>query len=392
MKTFEPSRAMERLPSQFFAKLVKKVNGVKKHHDDVINLGQGNPDQPTPAHIVDKLKEAAENPMHHKYAPFAGHTFLKEAVAQYYLREYGVEIDAQTEVAVLGGAKTGLIELSQCLLNPEDLALVPDPGYPDYWSGVELAGAKMHMMPLIKELDFHPDFTTLKEETLEQAKLMFLNYPNNPTGAIATPALFQDAIELGQKHDLCIVHDFAYGAIGFEGKKPLSFLQLKGAKDVGVEVMTLSKTYNMAGWRVGFVVGNKSVVSAIEKLQDHLFCSIFGGIQEAAAHALLSDQQCVDDLVATYESRRNVLVEAAHKAGWEAEAPLGSFFAWFPVPKDYTSEEFADVLLEEARVVVAPGVGFGKYGEGYVRIGLLADEDTLREAMERIGALRLFDK
>ncbi|WP_368505588.1 pyridoxal phosphate-dependent aminotransferase [Alkalihalophilus sp. As8PL] len=392
MKTFEQSEAMKRLPSQFFAKLVKKVNEISSKHDDVINLGQGNPDQPTPTHIVDKLKEAAENPVHHKYAPFAGHSFLKEAVADYYYREYGVEIDPKTEVAVLGGAKTGLIELSQCLLNPEDLALVPDPGYPDYWSGVELSGASMHMMPLLEELGFHPDFSKLSEDTLKKAKLMFLNYPNNPTGAVATPTLFQDAIEIGQRHNICIVHDFAYGAIGFDGVKPLSFLQLKGAKDVGVEVMTLSKSYNMAGWRVGFVVGNKSVVRAIEQLQDHLFCSIFGGIQEAAAHALLSDQQCVTDLVATYESRRKALVDAAHKAGWEVEAPRGSFFAWFPVPKNYTSEEFADILLNEARVVVAPGIGFGEYGEGFVRIGLLADEATLTEAMERIGALHLFSK
>ncbi|WP_100371857.1 pyridoxal phosphate-dependent aminotransferase [Bacillus sp. FJAT-45037] len=391
MKTFERSEALKRLPNQFFAKLVNKVTEANKIHNDVINLGQGNPDQPTPKHIVETLQEAASNPVHHKYAPFAGHQFLKEAVAEYYLREYGVEVDPTSEIAILAGAKTGLVELSQCLLNPEDIALVPDPGYPDYWSGVELAGASMYTMPLQRELDFHPNLKAIDESTLKRSKLMFLNYPNNPTGAVATPGLFQDAIALGESHDLCIVHDFAYGAIGFDGKKPLSFLQIKGAKDVGVEVMTLSKTYNMAGWRVGFVVGNKSVVKAVEELQDHLFCSIFGGIQEAAAHALLSDQQCVTDLVELYESRRQVLVESATKIGWKVEAPRGSFFAWFPVPKGYTSESFSDLLLEKARVVVAPGNGFGEYGEGYVRIGLLADVAIIKTAMERIGHLKLFN-
>ncbi|KHF39195.1 pyridoxal phosphate-dependent aminotransferase [Halalkalibacter okhensis] len=392
MKEFPQSEALQRLPEQFFAKLVNKVMKVKEQHDDVINLGQGNPDQPTPQPIVEQLKKAADNPVNHKYPPFAGYPYLKEAVADYYKREYNVEIDPKTEVAVLAGAKTGLVEISQCLLNAGDTVLVPDPGYPDYWSGIALAGANMHEMPLKQENDFHPDFSELNDNTLHNAKLMFLNYPNNPTGAVATPTLFEEAISLGDKHDICIVHDFAYGAIGFDGKKPISFLQLPGAKNVGVEMLTLSKTYNMAGWRVGFVVGNRSIIKAIELIQDHYYCSIFGGIQEAAAFALKSDQSSVTQLVKMYESRRKALVDAAHKIGWNVQAPKGSFFAWFPVPKGYTSESFAEVVLEKARVVVAPGVGFGKHGEGYVRIGLLSDEEVLQEAMERIGKLQLFSQ
>ncbi|MCL7747067.1 pyridoxal phosphate-dependent aminotransferase [Halalkalibacter alkaliphilus] len=390
MKEFPQSEALQRLPEQFFAKLVNKVMKVKEQHDDVINLGQGNPDQPTPKPIVDQLKKAADNPNYHKYPPFAGYPFLKEAVADYYKREYNVDIDPGTEVAVLAGAKTGLVEISQCLLNAGDTVLVPDPGYPDYWSGIALAGANMHEMPLKQENDFHPDFAELSANTLHNAKLMFLNYPNNPTGAVATHALFEEAINLGDKHDICIVHDFAYGAIGFDGKKPISFLQIPGAKNVGVEMLTLSKTYNMAGWRVGFVVGNPSVIKAIELIQDHYYCSLFGGIQEAAAFALRSDQSSVTQLVTMYEKRRTALVDAAQKIGWNVEAPKGSFFAWFPVPEGYTSETFADLVLEKARVVVAPGVGFGKHGEGYVRIGLLSEEKVLQEAMERIGKLQLF--
>ncbi|WP_332694005.1 pyridoxal phosphate-dependent aminotransferase [Halalkalibacter lacteus] len=390
MKTFPQSNALQRLPEQFFSKLVKKVQNVKEQHDDVINLGQGNPDQPTPRPIVQTLQEAADNPLYHKYPPFDGYAFLKEAVADYYKREYNVEIDPITEVAVLAGTKTGLVEISQCLLNKGDTALVPDPGYPDYWSGIALTGATMHEMPLRAELGFHPNFAEIEDPTWEKAKLMFLNYPNNPTGAVATPELFEEAIQLGNKHDVCVVHDFAYGSIGFDGQKPLSFLQMPGAKDVGVEMLTLSKTYNMAGWRVGFVVGNHSVIEAVELIQDHYYCSLFGGIQEAAAFALTSDQSSVEQLVGMYEKRRKALVEAARRIGWQVEAPKGSFFAWFPVPVGYTSESFADLLLEEARVVVAPGIGFGKHGEGYIRIGLLSDESLLREAMERIDALHVF--
>ncbi|MFC0561731.1 pyridoxal phosphate-dependent aminotransferase [Halalkalibacter alkalisediminis] len=390
MKAFPQSDALQRLPEQFFSKLVKKVMKVKEQHKDVINLGQGNPDQPTPKPIVETLQNSADNPLYHKYPPFEGYSFLKKAVANYYQKQYGVEIDPIHEVAVLAGTKTGLVEISQCLLNEDDVALVPDPGYPDYWSGIALAGAKIHGMPLRAEKDFHPDFTEIDDRVWDAAKLMFLNYPNNPTGAVATPELFKETIELANEHDVCVVHDFAYGAIGFDGEKPLSFLQIPGAKEVGVEMLTLSKTYNMAGWRVGFVVGNPSVVKAIELIQDHYYCSVFGGIQEAAAYALESDQSSVTQLVEMYAKRREALVTAAKNIGWNVQAPKGSFFAWFPVPEGYTSESFADLLLEKARVVVAPGVGFGEYGEGYVRIGLLSEESVLEEAMKRIGELQIF--
>ncbi|AKS37792.1 aminotransferase [Anoxybacillus gonensis] len=390
MKTFPQSNLLQQLPKQFFASLVQKVNAVIAEGHDVINLGQGNPDQPTPAHIVNAMQQAVAKPAYHKYSPFRGYSFLKEAVATFYKREYGVTIDPEKEVAILFGGKAGLVEMPLCLLNPGDVVLVPDPGYPDYWSGVVLARARMEMMPLRAENDFLPDYEELNKDVVRQAKLMFLNYPNNPTGATATESFFKETVSFAETYGIAVVHDFAYGAIGFDGKKPVSFLQVEGAKDVGIEIYTFSKTYNMAGWRIGFAVGNESMIEAINVLQDHLYVSMFGAIQEAAAVALLQSQQCVDELVATYEARRNTFIRALNDIGWNVQAPAGSFFAWLPVPEGYTSETFANLLLEQAHVAVAPGIGFGEHGEGYVRTGLLTSEERLKEAAERIGRLQLF--
>ncbi|MGG3451922.1 pyridoxal phosphate-dependent aminotransferase [Domibacillus aminovorans] len=390
MTQFDQSTLLNTLPKQFFAALTKKAAQYVNAGHDVINLGQGNPDQPTPQHIVDSLKTAADHSDFHKYPPFQGQLFLKEAAAEFYKREYDVDLDPEKEVAILFGGKAGLVELPICLLNPGDYMLVPDPGYPDYWSGAALAGAKMDYMPLTAENGFLPDYSVMDSEQLERAKLLLLNYPNNPTGAQANPAFFDETVHLARQHNICVVHDFAYGGVGFDGVKPPSFLQAEGAKDIGVEVYTLSKTYNMAGWRVGFVAGNKSVISAINLLQDHMYVSLFSAIQKAAADALTGPQDCVRELTDMYERRRNVFIQACKKIGWDVTAPAGSFFVWLPVPAPYTSVEFADVLLEKAHVVTAPGIGFGTYGEGYVRVGLLTDENRLLEAVERIGKQELF--
>ncbi|MGY0692011.1 aminotransferase class I/II-fold pyridoxal phosphate-dependent enzyme [Virgibacillus sp. FSP13] len=389
MRTFEQSAMLKRLPEQFFAKLVKKAQDLIDQGYDIINLGQGNPDLPTPDSIVKSLQEAATDPINHKYSPFQGFAYLKEAVAAFYKREYDVTIDPEHEVAILFGAKTGLVELSQCLLNPGDLALLPDPGYPDYMSGIAMADAETKFMPLVKKNDFLPNYSELSVDVLEQAKLMFLNYPNNPTAATATKGFFDETVELAEKNNICVVHDFAYGALGYD-EKPQSFLQSTGAKDVGVEIYTLSKTYNMAGWRVAFAVGNPSVVRSINLIQDHLYVSLFGAVQQAAAEALTGDQTAVRKLLDTYERRRNRFIAALHQIGWKVDAPKGTFFAWLPVPTGYSSTEFADLLLEKAHVVVAPGNGFGTKGEGYVRVGLLDSEERLGEAAERIGELGLF--
>ncbi|MFE9276528.1 pyridoxal phosphate-dependent aminotransferase [Paenibacillus glucanolyticus] len=386
----EPAEIMSQLPTQFFATLVSKVNRQVALGHDVINLGQGNPDQPTPPHIVSSLKEASDNPQFHKYSPFTGFSFLKEAIAHRYKEDYNVDLDPETEVAILFGGKTGLVQLPQILLNPGDVCLVPDPGYPDYWSGVALARAQMTFMPLTEDHQFLPDYDAITPADREKAKLMFLNYPNNPTSAVAPLSFYEDTVAFAAEHGIAVASDFAYGAIGFDGKRPVSFLQAEGAKEVGVEFYTLSKTYNMAGWRVGFALGNKKIISLINQMQDHIYVSLFGGIQAAAATALTSSQNCVEQLVARYESRRDAFYGALAEIGWAAQKPPGSFFSWLPVPKGYTSVAFADLLLEEAKVAVAPGVGFGDHGEGYVRVGLLSIEDRMREAAYRIGKLNLF--
>ena len=390
MERFEQADALKRLPEQFFAKLVQKVGRAVKKGHDVINLGQGSPDQPTPEHIVRELQQAARNPKYHKYPPFHGFSFLKEAVSQFYDREYGVKLDPEKEVAVLFGGKAGLVEISQCYLNPGDVALVPDPGYPDYWSGIAMAGGQMYMMPLLKENGFLPDYQKIDPEIRKKAKLMFLNYPNNPTGALAGAPFFEETVRFAKQHHILVVHDFAYSAIGFDGQKPRSFLQTPGAKEVGVEIYTMSKTYNMAGWRIAFAVGHEEVIQAINLIQDHFYCSLFGGIQQAAAAALLGPQDCVHELVRMYERRRNLLIHHLRDIGWNVEAPQGSFFCWFPVPEGYDSESFSDLLIEKAHVVVAPGIGFGKQGDRYVRVALLTSEERLKEAACRIGQLGIF--
>jgi aminotransferase len=306
------------------------------------------------------------------------------------LEDYGVSLDPELEIAVTFGGKTGLVELPACLLNPGDLCLVPDPGYPDYWSGLALVGANMAMMPLLSKNSYMPDYRAIPEATAEAAKLMYINYPNNPTGATADLAFYEQTVAFAKQHNVVVASDFAYGAIGFDGKKPVSFLQADGAKEVGVEFYTLSKTYNMAGWRVGFALGNREIIAMLNLIQDHYYVSLFGGIQKAAAVALNGSQQCVDDLVQCYENRRNVLFQSLAEIGWQADQPNGSFFSWLPVPKGFTSESFADFILKEAKVCMAPGVGFGPSGEGYVRCALLADESRIREAITRIGRLNIF--
>ncbi|MFA1821081.1 pyridoxal phosphate-dependent aminotransferase [Virgibacillus oceani] len=381
---------LKNLPSQFFAALVKKVSAAIDEGRDVINLGQGNPDQPTPKHIVTALQEAAADPKTHKYSAFRGIRELRQAASDFYKREYNVDIDPQKEVAILFGAKAGLVELPMAMMNEGELMLLPDPGYPDYLSGAGLAGVRYDSMPLLEENEFLPDYTKLTDEQKQQAKMMILNYPNNPTGATADLDFFEETVALAKENNIAIVHDFAYGALGFDGKKPVSYLQAKDGKEHGIEMYTLSKTYNMAGWRVGFAVGNEKMIEAINLIQDHMYVSLFPAVQKAAATALNEDQSCVDELLALYEERRQALITECSRIGWDIKAPKGSFFAWLPVPDNFTSEGFTDFLLDKADVAVAAGNGFGTYGEGYVRVGLLVDKERIKEAIERIDKLDIF--
>ncbi len=384
------SNRLNDLPDQFFAALVAKAAAAVAEGRDVINFGQGNPDQPTPAHIVEVMQQAVAEPTNHKYGPFRGLPALRQAAADFYKREYGVEIDPDLEVAILAGTKIGLVELPLALLDPGDSMLLPDPGYPDYLSGAPLAGIEIDLMTLERDNGYLPNYDELSESARKRAKLMYLNYPNNPTGAVADQDFFDETVRFAKQHGISVVHDFAYGAIGFDGHKPISFLQSEGAKDIGIEMYTLSKTYNMAGWRIGFAVGNAKMIEALNIIQDHLFCGIFPPIQLAAAEALSGSQHCVDKLVELYETRRSILIDECRRIGWEAQAPKGSFFTWLPVPEGFTSIEFSDFLLENADVAVAPGSGFGAGGEGFVRAGLLVEEQRIIEALRRIEKLNLF--
>ncbi|EPZ48245.1 MULTISPECIES: pyridoxal phosphate-dependent aminotransferase [Alicyclobacillus] len=376
---------MNRLPAQFFAALTKRVAEVQALGHDVINLGQGNPDLPTPKHVVEALRTAVLDPTTHRYSPFRGLPRLKQAVADFYARTYGVELNPEEEVAILVGGKTGLVEIAELYLDKGDLALVPDPGYPDYLSGIELAGGTARPMPITAENGYLPDLDELSPAEWARAKVWYLNYPNNPTGAGATPEFFDAVIERAKAHDVVVVHDFAYGAIGYDGVQPPSFLQRPEAKTVGVEIYTMSKTYNMAGWRVAFAVGNKDVIAHLNLIQDHYYVSIFPAVQEAAVAALTSDQTSVKELVDTYQLRRDAFIAEAQRHGLLVPAPAGSFFCWLPIPKGVDSVTFAEELLVGAHVAVAPGRGFGEHGEGYVRVGLLNTEERLREAAVRIA-------
>lgn len=392
MVRFEHSDTLKRLPRQYFSYLAEKKKKIKEQYDDVIDLGVGNPDLPAPAFIVDELIEAATDKINDQYGPAGGFDYLKEAVAEYYLREYGVDLDPDTEVAVLHGSKEGIIQISQCLLDPGETVLLPNPCYPDYLSGIGLADAEITELPLLIENGFLPRYDHLEKEKAESAKMMFLNYPNNPTAAVATPEFFAETVAFAKQHAICVVHDFAYGTIGFDGKRPLSFLQTPGAKDIGIEFFTLSKSHNMAGWRVGFAVGNASVIEGINLLQDHTGVGFYGGIQRAAAKALTGDQSSVRALTETYEERRDLFLNELASAGLNVQSPKGTFYIWMKAPEGFTSEAFMNYLANEAHVLVAPGDGFGSLGEGYLRIGLTQSNERLVEAAKRIGRLAPFIK
>lgn len=390
MSFIRQSQRLGRLPSQLFSRLIATTAALQAAGHNVINLGQGNPDLPTPAHVVETVRRAAIDPATHKYIPFGGLQVLKEAVAEWYAKQFNVALDPQTEVCILIGTKLGLQEISLCLLDEGDICLMPDPGYPDYWSGVALAGGRPYAMPLRSENRFLPDLNAIPKEVAESARLMFLNFPTNPTGAVADPAFFAQVVAFARQHQIAVAHDLAYGDLVFDGRDRLSFLQTPGAKEVGVEFCTLSKSFNMAGWRIGFLAGNREIIAAMNLLQDHINCSQWGAIQIAAAAALTGPQDSVRTLCAEYEQRRDTWVREARRIGWEIQPSAGSFFVWCPVPPPLTSESFTDLLLRECHVVVAPGVGFGPAGEGYVRISLTTGVGRLAEAAQRIGKLGVF--
>ncbi|MFD9634743.1 aminotransferase class I/II-fold pyridoxal phosphate-dependent enzyme [Streptomyces violascens] len=384
MKT-ETARRLRDLPRSSFATTVAKIAELVEAGEDVVNLCQGNPDLPTPPHIVEALRREVLDPATHRYPAFSGMLELKAAVAEWYAAHHQVQLEPETEVAILFGAKAGLVEISQCFLDPGDVCLMPDPAFPDYWAGVVLARARMHPLPLLRENGFLPDYDALDPAVSRTAKLMFLNYPNNPTSVTAPPEFYERTVDFAAAHDVIVASDFAYGGLSLGGAAPVSFLQAKGAKDVGVEFISLSKMFNMAGWRIGAVVGHREVISAINLIQEHYYVSLPSFIQKAAVTALTGPQDCVRELSDTYGRRGDGFVAGLSDAGWHLDAPQ-SIFAWLPVPDGESSVDFADELLQKAKVAVAPGRWFGEHGEGYVRVSLLAPEDRLKDAVRRLTA------
>ena len=378
------SQRVQSLPPYLFAGIERKIAERKAAGRDVISLGIGDPDLPTPAHIVAALAQAAADPATHQYPSNHGELGFREAVASFYSSRFGVRLDAATEIVPLLGAKEGIAHVCLALLDPGDVALAADPGYPVYVTGPMLADGAAVPLPLRAELGFQPDLEAISAEDLERARMIFVSYPNNPTGAVIEDDFFARLVEFARRHDLVVVHDNAYADITYDGYVAPSFLQTPGARDVGVEMFSLSKSYNMTGWRSGAVVGNPDLVDAFWRLKTNMDSGMFAAVQRASVAALTGSQQCVTDMCAIYQRRRDLLVEALRAIGMHVTPPKGTIYLWVPVPDGYTSASFTEQVLEQADVVVTPGAAYGAGGEGYVRLSLTVPDDRLQEAVRRI--------
>jgi LL-diaminopimelate aminotransferase len=377
------ARRIETLPPYLFAELDRKVAERRAGGQDIISLGVGDPDSPTPEHVVEALREAARDPWTHRYPSYYGMPELRGAIADWYARRFGVELDPDTEVLPLIGSKEGLAHLSVAFVDPGDEALVPDPGYPVFGIGTMLAGGTPVSLPLLPENRFLPDLG--RASVSSRTKVLWLNYPSNPTAGVADPETFEEAVAFARDHDVLLAHDAAYSEITFDGYVAPSVLQVNGAKEIAIEFNSLSKGYNMTGWRVGFCVGNQEAIRALSTVKTNLDSGIWNAVQRAAIAALTGPQDHLDKLRAIYQKRRDAVVGTLNRIGWEGiEPPLGSIYMWVPTPKAAPSAAFAEFLLDEAGVVVAPGRGYGKAGEGYIRISLTVSDDLLGEAMDRI--------
>ncbi len=385
--SIEKADRLKQLPPYLFVEIDKAKRALQAAGKDVIDLGVGDPDLPTSAPIIKALQQTAEEPANHRYSFTEGLPELRQAIAAWYQRRWDVALDPQTEVLPLLGSKEGLAHLPLALVNPGEVVLVPDPCYPPYRSGTLFAGAEVYPMPLEAENAFLPDFGAISQKAARRAKLMFLNYPNNPTAAVATEACFQEAVALANDYHFVVAHDAAYSEIAFDGFRPLSFLQTPGAKDVGVELHSLSKTYQMTGWRVGFACGNAKAIAALCQLKTNLDSGIFQPVQWAAIEALQGDQASLSEAVATYQQRRDLLVDGLTQAGWAISKPKASFYIWAPVPGGTASIEFATRVLEQAHVVITPGAGFGSHGEGFVRMSLTVPTARIEDAVARIAKI-----
>ena len=378
---------LKALPPYLFAELDRTKAKVAARGIDIISLGVGDPDLPTLPNIVQRLKTAVDNPVHHQYPSYEGMLSFRQAVARWYGERFGVNLDPATEIVSLIGSKEGIAHAPLAFVNPGDVVLCPDPGYPVYNIGTMFAGGQSHFMPLLENNLFLPDLYTIPEDVLQRTRIMFLNYPNNPTSAVATRDFFEEVVTFAKKHNILVCHDAAYTEVYYDEEQPVSFLEIQGAKEVGIEFHSLSKTYNMTGWRIGWVTGNRDAVEALGRIKTNIDSGIFQAIQEAGIEALQGDQHQLVDLRNIYQERRDLACDFLQKKGFSFMVPKATFYLWVRTPEGLSSAQFVGRVLQETGVVLTPGNGFGDHGEGYFRISLTVDKERLVQALNRIETL-----
>jgi len=380
-------RRMDRLPPYMFKVVDKLKFDLRREGVDIVDLGMGNPDIPTPRHIVEKLVEAAEKPQNYRYSASAGITKLRQAIADWYKRRWGVDIDPEEEAIATIGAKEGLSHFVLATISPGDVVFAPNPTYPIHPYSVIIAGGDLRSIPIGPDRDFFEDLLTATKQTWPAPKMLIISYPHNPTTAVVDRAFFEKIVAFCREHDMIVIHDFAYADLVFDGYTPPSFLQVPGAKEIGVEFFTLSKSYSMPGWRVGFCVGNPQLVAALRRIKSYLDYGMFQPIQIAAIIALNGPYDCVQEIVEIYRQRRDALVDGLSRVGWAIDKPKGTMFVWARIPEPYRkmgSIEFAKMLMVKARVAVSPGIGFGQYGDDHVRFALIENPHRINQAIRGI--------
>lgn len=384
----EKAQRIEQIPPYLFAQIDKKKEEMKQKGMDLIDLGIGDPDLPTPEPIIERMKRALEDPRNHHYPSYEGMIEFRTAAARWFEKRFGVRFDPKTEVLTLIGSKEGIAHIPLAFVNPGDYVLVPSPGYPVYRVATLFAGGIPYFMPLLKENRFLPKFSDIPREVAERSKLLFINYPNNPTAAIAERPFFEEVVAFAKRNGIIVCHDAAYSELAFDGYRPLSLFNVDGAKEVGIEFHSLSKTFNMTGWRIGFAVGNPEIIQGLGRVKTNIDSGLFQAIQEAGIEALSRYETPVPQLIRLYESRRDVMVNGLRDIGLDVDLPKATFYLWIRVPQGYTSAQFATHLIEKAGIVATPGNGFGEAGEGYIRMALTVGEPRLREAIERLKQVR----
>ncbi len=385
----EQAERLLKLPVYVFAKQDKIKAEMCAKGADLIDLGMGNPDIPPPQDVVDALCDAVRNPENHRYPSFEGAPEFKEAAASWCKRQYKIDIDPKDEVVTLIGSKEGVVHFAFAYINPGDKVLVPMPAYPAHFRGPILAGGEPIILPTTEHRGYLPDLKIIEPDIVKKAKILFLSYPTNPTGALATREFFEEAVSFCKKHNIILVHDFAYAEIYFEGKKPISIFSIPGAKDVAIEFHTTSKTFGMPGWRCGFAVGNKELVEGLRKIKTNLDYGLFTAVQKAAIVAFNHKDGYIEKVRATYQRRRDLFVDGLNSLGWKVNKPQASMYVWVPVPHGFDSTEFSMHLIEKTGVVVSAGVAFGDIGEGYIRAALVAPESRIVEAVDRIKKAKI---